>query len=143
MDCAKFNHLLQNRGSAAGMSFASDQASGLEVGMATRKLERSEWRQYFDGVAKHLPSMRVGISILGQQSGVQVENDNSALLGISYDPKDDAFEVATPSISHRISHPEEIFVREQGGQLSSVEVVDQDGNKEIIELRALPSLPAS
>jgi len=111
--------------------------------MTTRKLERSQWRQYFDGVAKHLPSMRVGISILGDQIGVQVENEDSTLVGISYDPKDDAFEVATPGVSHRISHPKEIFVREQRGQLSSVEVVNQDGTKEIVELRPLPSLPAS
>ncbi|MGB8330034.1 MAG: DUF5335 family protein [Polyangiales bacterium] len=111
--------------------------------MTTRKLERSEWRRYFDGVAKHLPAMRVGISIMGDDIGVQLENQNSALIGISYDPSDGVFEVDTPSISHRISHPQEIFVREEGGQLSSVEVIDQDGTKEIIELRALPSLPAS
>jgi hypothetical protein len=111
--------------------------------MTTRKLKRSEWQRYFDGVAKHLPSMRVGVSILGEDIGVQVENQNGTLLGISYDSKDDAFEVATPSVSHRISHPKEIFVREEGGQLSSIEVVAQDGTKEIVELRPLPSLPSS
>jgi len=115
----------------------------LEAKMTTRKLERSEWQRYFDGVAKHLPSMRVGISIMGEDIGVQLENENSALLGISYDSNDQVFEVATPSVSHRISHPKEIFVREEAGRLSSVEVIAQDGTKEVIELRPLPSLPAS
>ncbi|MDH4282095.1 MAG: DUF5335 domain-containing protein [Myxococcales bacterium] len=111
--------------------------------MTTRKLERSEWRRYFDEVAKHLPSMRVGVSILGDDIGAQVESENSALIGISYDSNDDVFEVATPDISHRVADPKEIYVREEAGMLSSVEVIARDGTKQIVELKRLPSLPAS
>ncbi len=111
--------------------------------MTTRKLERAEWRQYFDGVAKRLPSMRVGVSILGDNIGVQLETENGALLGMSYDSNDEVFEVATSNIAHRVPKPKEIYVREEGGRLSSVEVIAQDDTKQIIELRALPSLPAS
>lgn len=111
--------------------------------MTTRKLERSEWRQYFDEVAKRLPSMRVGVSILGDDIGVQLETENGALLGMSYDSNDEVFEVATSNIAHRVPKPKEIYVREEGGRLSSVEVIAQDDTKQIIELRALPSLPAS
>ena len=111
--------------------------------MTTRKLERSEWQQYFDEVAKRLPSMRVGVSILGDNIGVQLETENGALLGISYDSNDEVFEVATSNIAHRVPKPKEIYVREEGGRLSSVEVIAQDDTKQIIELRALPSLPAS
>ena len=58
--------------------------------------------------------------------------------------KDDGtFEVAMSHVAHRVVNPKEIFVREVAGQLSSVEVVSQDDTKQIIELRALPSLPAS
>ncbi|MBW1875756.1 MAG: hypothetical protein JRI98_10330 [Deltaproteobacteria bacterium] len=39
--------------------------------------------------------------------------------------------------------PQEIYVREQAGTLSSIEVIAQDGTKQIVELRPLPSLPAS
>ncbi|MBW1875755.1 MAG: DUF5335 family protein [Deltaproteobacteria bacterium] len=53
--------------------------------MTTRKLESSEWQQYFDDVAKRLPSMRVGVSILGDDIGVQPETEDSALLGMSRD----------------------------------------------------------
>lgn len=111
--------------------------------MTTRKLESAEWQRYFDEVAKHLPSMRVGVSILGEDIGVQPETENSALLGMSYDPKDGVFEVATAHISHRVAQPKEIYVREEGGTLSSVEVIAQDDTKQIVELRPLPSLPAS
>lgn len=111
--------------------------------MTTRKLERSEWQKYFDEVAKHLPSMKVGVSIMGDDIGVQLETEDSALLGISYDSNDGIFEVATPSISHRVANPKEIHVREEGGTLSSIEVMTQDDMKQVIELRPLPSLPAS
>jgi hypothetical protein len=111
--------------------------------MTTRKLERSTWQKYFDDVAKRLPSMRVGVSVLGDEIGVQLQSENSALIGISYDSNDQVFEVATPGISHRVPNPKEIYVREQSGMLTSVEVVGEDDSKQIIELRPLPSLPAS
>ena len=111
--------------------------------MTTRKLDPSEWRRYFDEVAKHLPTMRVGISILGDDIGAQHESENSALIGISFDPKAQMFEVAMANMSHRVHDPKEIYVREEGGQLSSVEVIVQDGTKQIIELAPLTSLPAS
>lgn len=111
--------------------------------MTTRKLESSEWQQYFDEVAKRLPSMRVGVSVLGDDIGVQPTTENSALLGMSYDSKDEVFEIATANISHRVVKPKEIYVREQAGTLSSIEVIAQDDTKQIVELRPLPSLPAS
>jgi hypothetical protein len=115
----------------------------LEETMTTRKLDRSEWRRYFDEVAKSLPSMRVGVSILGDDIGAQVETEDGALLGISYDSNEEMFEIATPSISHRVANPKEIYVREEAGRLSSVEVIAQDDTKQIVELRPLPTLPAS
>ncbi len=111
--------------------------------MTTRKLEPTEWQRYFDKVAKSLPSMRVGISIMGESIGVQPESENSSLVGISYDSNEQVFEVDASNISHRVSKPKEIYVREEAGKLSSIEVITGDGTKQIIELRPLPSLPAS
>lgn len=111
--------------------------------MTTRKLEPSEWRRYFDEVAKQLPSMRVAISIMGENIGVQLENEDSALIGITYDSKEGFLEIGTSSITHRIPTPKEIYVREQAGRLSSVEIVQQDDTKQILELRPLTPLPAS
>ena len=111
--------------------------------MTTRKLDSSEWQQYFDEVAKHLPSMQVGISIMGENIGVQPESENSLLVGISYDSNDQVLEVDAANVSHRMPKPKEIYVREEAGSLSSIEVTAQDGTKQVIELRPLPSLPAS
>jgi hypothetical protein len=111
--------------------------------MTTKKLERSEWQRYFDDVAKKLPSMRVAVSILGDQLGAQREAEGVMLIGISYDPGDDVLTVDTPDASHRVERPTEIYVREEGGTLSAIEAVSSDGTKEIVELTPLPALPAS
>lgn len=111
--------------------------------MTTRKLEPSEWQRYFDGVAQHIPSMKVSVTILGEDIGVQPEAQGSALVGISWDHNDQALTVDTADWSHRMIRPAEIFVQEEAGMLSSVQVVDKDGGKQIVELQRLPSLPAS
>lgn len=111
--------------------------------MTTKKLERIRWQQYFDGVARRIPSMRVEVSVLGDDLGVQREADGAALIGISYDDNDAVLTIDTANVSHRIENPTEIYVREEGGALSSLEAVMADGTKQIVELRPLPSLPAS
>ena len=111
--------------------------------MTTRKLEHRDWERYFDGVAKRIPSMRVGVSILGDEIGVQPEAQGSALIGISWDRNDRVLTVDTPNWSHRFEQPVEIYVQEEHGTLASIEVVDQDGTKQIVQLERLPSLPAS
>ncbi len=76
--------------------------------MTTRKLESSDWQRYFDEVSKQLPTMRVGISIMGESIGVQPESEGSVLVGISYDSNDEVFAVDAANISHRVPKPKEI-----------------------------------
>ena len=111
--------------------------------MTTRKLEDSQWQQYFDVVAKRIPTMRVAVSILGEDLGAQKETEGSALVGISWDTNDQVLTIDTENVSHRIPKPSEIYVKEDGGQLSSIEVIARDGTKQIVELHPLPTLPAS
>ena len=103
--------------------------------MTTRKLERSEWREYFDEVAKRQPSMRVAISVMAKDLGVQPETQDGDLIGITYDSKEGYLEIGTPDVTHRIENPDEIYVQEEGGQLLSIEVLAPDGTKQVIELQ--------
>lgn len=103
--------------------------------MPTRKLERSEWREYFDAVAKRMPKARVSVSVMADDLGVQPETEDGDLTGITYDSKEGFLEIATPSGTHRIENPNEIYVQEEGGELASVEVLAPDGTKQIIELK--------
>lgn len=43
----------------------------------------------------------------------------------------------------RVARPKEIYIREELGMLSSIEVIAGDDSKQIIELQALRSLPTS
>ena len=111
--------------------------------MTTRKLERAQWQQYFDDVAKRVPAMRVAVSVMGEDLGVQPGTEDASLIGISYDHNDDILTIDTPNMSHRVTHPSEIYVREEAGTLTSIEAMTSDGTKQVIELKPLPALPAS
>jgi hypothetical protein len=66
-----------------------------------------------------------------------------SLIGLVYDPKDDIVEVAIEGLDHMIHKPRELYVEDEGGQLSSLEVVDADGGRQIIKLKDMLALPAA
>ena len=114
--------------------------------MAVRKLEKSQWESYFDDFDKkyregQVPAKEVQIEIVNEEIGDQVETWWQPLVGLSYDPKDDEFEVAAERHDHLIHKPVEIYVDEDVDGLKTVEVVQEDGTKHIIKLRTPEALP--
>ncbi len=114
--------------------------------MAVRKLEKSQWESYFDEFDKkyregQVPAKEVQIEIVNEEIGDQVETWWQPLVGLSYDPKDDEFEVAAEKHDHLIHKPVEIYVDEDVDGLKTVEVVQEDGTKHIIKLRTPQALP--
>jgi hypothetical protein len=57
-------------------------------------------------------------------------------------PKNDVIEIALDGVDHLIHKPHEVYVEEQGLELSSLEVVDADGVRRIVVLRDPLMLPA-
>jgi hypothetical protein len=108
----------------------------------TTKLEKPIWRPYFDRVSKTLVGKRAEIEVAALNLGAQVEAEWLPLIGITYDPKSDAIEVAVEGHDHLIRKPREVWVEEQGGELSSLAVVDADGVRQIITLKDPLMLPA-
>jgi hypothetical protein len=111
--------------------------------MATKKLEKSKWQGYFDRVSQGIGATLVEIEIAGLTLGDQVEAQWVPLTGMSYDPKDDLFLVMSEELDHLISNPRDIYVDDDVEGLRNVEVIDADGNRQIIQLKpplALPSL---
>lgn len=109
--------------------------------MATRELKRSQWKDYFDSVSQRIGSERVEVEVAGTTLGAQIEVEWIALNGLSYDPKDDVFEVVTDEIDHLIHHPQAIYIDDSIEGLHSVEVIDADGNKQIVMLKVPLKLP--
>jgi hypothetical protein len=110
--------------------------------MAIRKLEKSEWRAFLDGLSKLLEGKRAEIEVASLKLGDEIEAEWLPLLGLTYDPKDDLFEVALEGIDHMIPKPREIYADDNVGGLMSIEVVDADGARQIIKLRDPLMLPA-
>ncbi|NPA42320.1 MAG: hypothetical protein GXO18_08620 [Aquificae bacterium] len=111
--------------------------------MATRKLDRSEWERFFDEVSKNLKGVEGQLEVVSEELGDQTEVEWAFVEGISYDPKDDVFEIqfSEGKHDHLIQKPVEVFVEEEGGLLKSVEILKEDGTKFILRLKPAPALP--
>ena len=107
-----------------------------------KKLEKSIWQPYFDAVSKILLGKRVEIEVAALNLGDQIEAEWLPLLGITYDPKDDLIEVALEGVDHLIPRPREVWVETEGLDLSSIEVIDSNGVRQIVMLRDPLMLPA-
>ena len=57
--------------------------------MALRKLDKTEWRAYFDRVSRGFIGKRAEIEIASLALGSQFEAEWLPLLGIVYDPKNE------------------------------------------------------
>src|SRR5262249_49505181 len=77
--------------------------------MATRKLDKKEWRTFFDRVSKMVEGKQAEIEVASLRLGAQVQAEWLPLHGITYDPKDDLVEVILEGLDHMISKPREIY----------------------------------
>ncbi|WP_297527536.1 DUF5335 domain-containing protein [Thiohalobacter sp.] len=111
--------------------------------MATRKIDKAELDQYFDGVSKALGAVTAEVEVAGLDIGEQVEAEWLPLAGMTYDRKDDVFEIDLgDAVDHLVLHPTEVYVEESAEGLHSIEVVDRDGHCHIVKLRKALALPA-
>ena len=110
--------------------------------MTIRKLEKSKWHAFFDGLSKMLEGKRAEIEVASLALGDQIEAEWLPLLGLAYDPKDDLFEVTLDGVDHMIRKPSEIYLDDDVGGLMSIEIVDAEGTRQIVKLRDPLMLPA-
>jgi hypothetical protein len=99
--------------------------------MQSKILAKSEWQSALDRISRIGTDLRASIIVSGQVIGVQTEADDVPLIGISYDPHDDAVSVETEGLDHRIAHPSQIDLAYDGHQLSSMEIVAKN-NRHIV-----------
>jgi hypothetical protein len=95
--------------------------------MTIRKLEKSNWRAFFDGISKLLEGKRAEIEVASPALADQIEAEWLPLLGLAYDPKDDLFEVTLDGVDHLIPKAREIYIDDDVGGLMSIEVVAAHG----------------
>jgi len=109
--------------------------------MAIRKLDKGSWLPFFNDVSKSHPTAEVEVEVMGEDVGDQYSVEWVSWRGATYDDKSDVLEVFTDTLAHRIPSPREIYVDDSAAALASVQVLDGDGNTQIIRLRE-PAPPA-
>lgn len=109
--------------------------------MAVQKLEKETWRPVLDAISKLLPNKVAEVEVASLKLGDQVEAEWLPLIGVTYDPKDDIVEIALEGLDHMIQHPREIYFSDDGGTLTSLEIVDAEGEKQIVKLKDPLTLP--
>ena len=110
--------------------------------MATQKIDKAEWRAFFDVLSRGLIGARGEIEVAALSLGDQIEAEWLPLFGITYDAKDDLIEVALEGIDHLLRHPQEVWADSGAGGLLSFEVIDAEGVSQIIKLREPLMLPS-
>jgi len=110
--------------------------------MTTSKLDKSEWRAFFDGLSAVLGPKQVEIETVGLAIGDQVEAEWVPLRSVTYDPKGDTVDVAVEGLDHRIVKPREIYLEDELEGLLTLAIVDAEGNEHILKFRDPLMLPA-
>jgi hypothetical protein len=107
-----------------------------------RKLKKEQWRPFLDALSKLLEAKVAEIEVASLHLGDQVQAEWVQLIGITYDPNDDIVEVALDGLDHMIPRPREIYVDDNVGGMTSLEIVDADGVRQIVKLKDELLLPA-
>ncbi len=111
--------------------------------MATRKLDKTQWREFLDEASKVLVGSQAHIEVASLALGSQVEAEWLPVLGIAYDPRGDLVEVALENVDHMIARPRAIHIELGPPGLAAIEVIDADGGRQIVRFREPLALPGA
>jgi hypothetical protein len=108
--------------------------------MPIRKLEPTEWKVFFDTYSRNvLMSDRPEYADLRLLSGTLGNLEGTSWLplrGITWDPGNEILEIILEDLDHLVARPSEIYVEQDGdGAIRSMEIVEKDGTKQILEMR--------
>lgn len=109
--------------------------------MALRQLPRERWQAFFDAASRSAGAQSATVELTGLDLGDQLAADHAALVGITYEPRDDTLTLILEGLEHRIGHPREIHVDQDVTALHSIEAVDGEGVHHIIQFTAALELP--
>lgn len=106
-----------------------------------RSIPKEQWKAYCDSVTDALTGLRAEIEIASLDLGNQIEAEWLPVYGITYDHKDDLFEVALEGLDHLIQRPRELHAQEGSRSIDAILVIDQDSVRHLIRFREPLMLP--
>ncbi len=116
--------------------------------LETKRVPNDQLKTYFDRFTKHFllreSTNAVDAEVLSPDWGDQFETEGAHLLGITFDPRDNALEFELEGGEHRIPGPKEVWTAEErDGFVKSIEVVREDGIREVARVNRLGISPTS
>jgi len=109
----------------------------------SHKLDKPQLRELLDRVNKQLKGKPVEVDAASLQLGDQTQAEWIPLLGLSYDPHDDAIAIVLEGLDVTISKPREIHFDGVGSQWNALDIRDAQGIQHVVELREPLLLPAA
>ena len=111
--------------------------------MAATQIDRDRWATFLETLSDSLVGKQAEIEVVSLRLGDQIEAEWTPLIGIAYDRKDDLIQIALDSLDHLVRSPRELFVDYGVGEIiAAIEIVDEDGTREIVKFKDPLSLPA-
>ena len=104
-------------------------------------IDKAEWEHYCERVSQAAAASEAEIEVDSPRLGAQVEAEWLPFIGISYDPEDDIIDIALEGVDHIIEHPRALNVEAELGNLSALDITDQDGAHHLVRLRDTLALP--
>jgi hypothetical protein len=105
----------------------------------TKRISTDQLTRYFDAFSKRFLMAdspgSTDVEILGDLGDQRIAS-GVRLLGVDYDPHTNALELELESGDHRAYRPREVWaVEESDGFISALQVVREDGEREVVNIR--------
>lgn len=109
----------------------------------SRMIPKAEWRTFFDAISNMLTGKRVLIEAASLELGDQVVAEWLPLLGVTYDSRDDLFDVALGGLeyNHLIRRPRQVLVQEGTHGVETIAVAAENGVQQVLRLKDPLMLP--
>lgn len=102
--------------------------------MSVRRLETRDWQSFCAHLSRCCAGTRARIEVLSPALGIRVEADGATMFGIHHDARHDVLELFVRDLDHRIRAPRELYVDEAPRGSFTLQVVTENGLREIITL---------
>ena len=116
--------------------------------MINRKVDKTEWKQFFDALSKQVEGAHAEIEVASLERGDQIKAEWLPLIGLVYDHKDNSVEIALEAsqrdiVDHIIRKPREIYFAEDGRRFMGLDIIDLEGAHHIVKLKDPLMLPVN
>jgi hypothetical protein len=110
--------------------------------MALQRFDRSTWIGVCAAVSSGLLGKRAEIEVVSPVDGILVEARWLPVIGIAYEPSNDALRIMLDGVDHFVFQPQELYLDFGLGGVRSLGILDKENAWQIVQLRDPLMLPS-